>query len=141
MITRSAMALFCEDIREEQSGVHTLIGIYPDNINVRRLPLMLSKFCIYVRVSIGVNEQVDKVQILTELPGQAPELVSTTELEEIEEAKRVVASKGSPTITMISKIVATPFIVSTTGRLNVTVKMKRQEYLAAFININELPQS
>lgn len=47
--TGCAIALFCEDIREEKSGAETLIGLFPDNVLVPTIPSALPRLSIYIR--------------------------------------------------------------------------------------------
>src|ERR1700710_2233278 len=69
MLPISAMAIFCEDIREEVGGSVTLVGVLPDNINVGKfspteVPVahsvnrMLSKLCIYARLHFDPDMDV-----------------------------------------------------------------------------------
>jgi hypothetical protein len=47
MIGVRAMGVFCDDIREEVQGMHSLVGIYPDNVNVPVVPRMMPKLGLY----------------------------------------------------------------------------------------------
>jgi hypothetical protein len=44
------MGIFCEDMRQENSGQDMLIGILPDTLNVPSFPGMMPKLGVYVRV-------------------------------------------------------------------------------------------
>src|SRR5258708_7688413 len=51
------VGLFCEDIPEEKTG-HTIIGIFPDNMNVAALPGALPKLGIYIRCHIDPRAKI-----------------------------------------------------------------------------------
>src|SRR5204863_9495434 len=48
----TAIALFCEDIREEQQGTSDIVGVLPDNLSVGPGPGFLPKLAIYLRIHL-----------------------------------------------------------------------------------------
>ena len=62
----TAIALFCEDIREEQQGTSTIIGVLPDNLSVGPGPGFLPKLAIYLRIQIdhAVNVNTIRARII-----------------------------------------------------------------------------
>jgi hypothetical protein len=54
-MTISAIALFCEDIREEKAGTETLIGVMPSTLSVPSFPSGVPKLGIYCRVQFPVS--------------------------------------------------------------------------------------
>jgi hypothetical protein len=57
----SSICLFCEDIRHEQSGVATLVGVLPDNLNVPATPVVLPKLAMYIRVVFPLSKIPNKI--------------------------------------------------------------------------------
>src|SRR5271155_1448575 len=81
----TCIALFCEDIREEQNGVFTLIGIIPDNVNVAAIPVgasgqlqpdsnikMLTKLCIFIRINFDPDYDLCEAKIRLVPPEGTP---------------------------------------------------------------------
>lgn len=62
MVKFSAVCLFCEDIREEKSGLDIILGTFPDNLVIEGPPpptqkaqAILPRLGIYMRVNIDVT--------------------------------------------------------------------------------------
>ena len=61
----SAIALFCEDIREEKSGQYAIAGILPDRLNVKRLPTVLPKLGIYLRFHLNTASKFRTTSLIS----------------------------------------------------------------------------
>lgn len=60
---RHIETLFCDDIREEASGKLLLIGVYSDNMLVKRFPANLPGLCISVKVVTPVDAPLSSLRI------------------------------------------------------------------------------
>ena len=54
----NAVCLFCEDVREKHGD--TLLGIFPDNINVADIQHHL-RLGVYVRIHINVDSKIQSI--------------------------------------------------------------------------------
>ena len=68
------MAFFCEEIREEQNGVFTLIGLLPDKVNVSAMTIdgkgvsgnntkVLGKLCVFTRINFLPERKPKEIRL------------------------------------------------------------------------------
>ncbi|SRR5260370_41652712 len=121
------MGIFCEDIREEVGGLHTLVGIYPDGVYVPTIPSVLIKFALYVRATIDPDEEAKPISMWLISPkGEERELNRLDEAT-IEKAKSEVRAAGTPFATIISKILTTNFPITEYGMLKAVARIDGKE--------------
>ena len=145
-IAISAVALFCEDIREERSGAITLIGIVGDNVVVPHRPKpesvgILPRLGIYVRVNFDATQQIEPPELTVRFPDG--ETLSSKKLtdEDVKEACST-AKLGNPIAGLIFRIQAGNIPIKKLGRLTAEVTIGNETYLAGFLNlIDEMPTS
>lgn len=131
----SVISLFCEDIREEKSGQDILIGIMPDNIDMRRLPSALPKLGIYIRVNLDVTNQPKSVSAkIQNIDGSETQLQSWDKAV-IDKAFADSKSNSMPLVGLILKAVIGPFPVTQAGKLVSKVVIDGDEYIGGVINI------
>lgn len=53
-------ALLCEDIRQEKSNKHIILGIFADNIIAKEFPATL-RFAIYVEIDLTILGEIETV--------------------------------------------------------------------------------
>lgn len=63
-MNRSAVALFCDDIREETSRKHCYIGVYGTAMFVESFPAKLPKLCAVLTVSFKLAEPMKSLQFV-----------------------------------------------------------------------------
>ena len=139
-MTISAIALFCEDIREEKSGMHTLIGIMPDNVSVSRPSgkslddAPIAKLCVYLRIHFAPTDEViaGTARILTP-DGNAIDLGDITQ-DIIEQAKAAATRLGNPTAGLLTRAKLPHFSLNTLGTFTVEVTLGSGRYVAGYVN-------
>ena len=139
MLSRSVIALFCDDIREEKTGAVTLIGIYPDNINVPAFPFVFPKLAIYTRINMDVHDSLGKILIRISAPGKEAELLTEIDEETIAKSQMNVKKQGSPILGFINQIVAAPYVVTESGQVKITAKIEDVEYIGGVLNFRQRP--
>ncbi len=134
----NVVGLFCEDIREEKTGVHTLVGVFPDNLNVSELPGMMPKLCIYVRFHLDVNADVRSITAMLRFPtseqslgGFDPDLIKKTQ----EDSRK----KGTPLAGLILKGISGPIKIPGPGRILAIAKVNDDEIVCGSLNIQKAP--
>lgn len=60
----NAVAMFCEDIRDEVSGQHSIIGVFSDNLKVSTIPGVMPKLGVYVRIHLDVACEPSELMII-----------------------------------------------------------------------------
>jgi hypothetical protein len=133
------IGLFCEDIREEASGQHTIVGVMPDNFqHPGDFPIAIPKLGIYLRVHIGVEEEPTPLSATLEL-GEFVQQFTDFDADFIRKAQTEAASTGSPFAGLITKAVAAPFPINGLGRLRLVVTRRGQATEVAGLNITSAP--
>src|SRR5262245_11854322 len=128
----SAVAIFCEDIREEASGQNTIVGTLPDTLVLTgALPghandkVNLPRLGLYLRLNF--DAQGDKPKQLSvkliNTNSQAIPLQGWSN-ETIEKAFADSRSNGTPLVGLILKMVVTPFVFPGAGRLALVVNVR-----------------
>lgn len=132
----AGVTLFCDDIREEHSGINTLVGIYPDNVVVEAIPFAFSKLALYTRLTVPGDFEVEPINVSLFVGGEERPLASiTAELVEkaIQDAKRDGAQIGG----MISRAVYAPFPVLVPTRMRVVAKSTTYQLEMATLSVRE----
>jgi hypothetical protein len=143
-MTYSCVGLFCEDIREEVSGSHTIIGVMPDNITLAVPPsneaagssLLFPKMGVYLRVHLEPSHRpAGAISARVSIPG-IPDL-SLGELgpDAIEKAFADSVVKKFPLVGIIFKAVLSPLQITEPGLATAFVKIEEKEIIAAMLNI------
>jgi hypothetical protein len=137
----SVIALFCDDIRVEQSGALSLVGVYSDNVKVpdpppaadgRKLPLVIPRLGVYVRVNFDVRSEIGPINVKVTMPDG--EVIHDEMIEEKTIAEgRATKKKGNPVAGLIQRLQFGNLPV-TLGRIVCEVTIGTQTYLAGFLN-------
>ena len=141
MLPRSVITLFCDDVREEKSGMDTLIGVYSDNVNVPSFPFSFPKIAIYTRINIDVADSPGEISIVISVPNQDDVLLSTLDTKIITDGQRQAKRNGAPMVGLISKAIAANFTVPAPGQVTLTVKIKGRKYVGGTLNVKQTPKS
>ncbi|MDZ4308754.1 DUF6941 family protein [Allopontixanthobacter sp.] len=118
----SAIALFCEDVREEKQGTYSLMGIVGDNLRVPSLPGAIPKFVIYVRINIPISCTAEELRLYLHYPNGDRILINTIREDLVEKTLNDARSMGNPIAGIFSHLVAAPFPVEQAGRIAVELE-------------------
>ncbi len=132
----SAVALFCEDIREEKSCQVSVIGIYTDNITVQSVPFQFAKLAVYIRITLSVDEPAPKeiaLHLVQTDNKEIPFSVFGSDL--VEKALRESREKGATRAGLIGSAILPGYRVRQKGRMNVIAKFDAQEVLCGTLNV------
>lgn len=132
----NATAVFCEDIREEKAGTHSLIGIFGDTMNVPSVPGMIPKLAVYVRIHFPIDfaPSCDFRLLLQASAGMEFEL-GVIEQKLIKKTLRDAKKEGAPLAGVYSVMIASPFPVNEGGRMIVVLKWANGEMILGNLNI------
>ena len=110
------MAIFCEDIRQDTNGSHSLIGILGENMSVPHFPGMMPKLGLYVRILFHERIPSTPFSLFLHKPnGDRDELV-TIERDFVERIFDEAAQTNNAPTTILSQLIASPFAVEAAGR-------------------------
>jgi hypothetical protein len=136
-----AMGVFCEDIREEVGGLHTVVGVFPDNVNVPSFPAALLKFAFYLRVRVDLGADVEPIAILlVSIKGEELPL-TTIDANILAKAQEEARASGLPFGTVISKAVTQGVPIEGPGRIKAVARTGEGETICATLNFQAVPPS
>jgi len=135
MLPVSIVGFFCEDIREEKAGTDTIIGIMPDNVNVRSIPCVFPKLGIYIRIHLDPAHDPGEIQLKLALPDGSEFSLGRFEASLVTNSIDTARAGGGPLAGLISRAVASPFRIPAAGRIRAIVTVKGTEYIAAALNV------
>ena len=131
----TAVALFCEDIRQEKAGTDSIVGIMPDNAEVGKIPGTFPKIAIYIRIQMDPTADPGPISLELRMPNGeiqpggafAPEVVAKS-LADTREQKSPIAS-------LILRSIVVNLTVKAPGRILAVLKHGKEETLCGFLNI------
>ena len=131
----TAIALFCEDIREEQQGTSTIIGVLPDNLSVGPGPGFLPKLAIYLRIQIdhAVNVNTIRARIIfsdgRELD-MAPFDLGSVEIAKKESIQNSISYTG-----LVGKAIIAPVSIQESGKVEVIMTVNDEEFACGTLRL------
>jgi len=129
----SFIGIFCEDIREEVGGTHSIVGVLPDNVAIGRLPGMMPKLGVYIRIQIDSDADPKSLKARMKTPdGATFELADFGEL--IRGTKEHAEVAKFP-ISLIAKGALTPLPINKVGRIEAIVEVDGTEYVCGVLNL------
>ncbi|HVY50692.1 MAG TPA: hypothetical protein VHA07_03940 [Devosia sp.] len=136
----AGVTLFCDDIREELTGMNTLVGIYPDNVVVNKMPFAFPKLAFYTRLTVPTDFEIEPITVNL-LAGEEERQLATFTSELVSLAISQAKADGAEIAGMISRTVHAPFPVAAPTRLRIMAKTPNYECQIGNLNIREGSQS
>jgi hypothetical protein len=150
-MAHNCVGLFCEDIREEVSGTHTIIGVMPDTINLAATPtddkgntsLLFPRLGIYLRVNLDASQRpAGSITARATIPGMSPDVtMGEIGADAIDAAFAEALTRGNPIVGLIFKAVLSPLQIRESGRAAVYASINGQEILGATLNMQIISSS
>jgi hypothetical protein len=139
----SFVAVFCEDIREETAGTHSLVGVMPDNINLQAngpseagMSLMFPKMGIYLRINLDRSiPPTSPVAARLTIPGAPALALGEIGMELIERAYAEGAENNLPVVGLIFKTVLSPVQLREPGVITVHASIDGHEHICGALNL------
>jgi hypothetical protein len=143
-MAHNCVGIFCEDIREEVSGSHTLIGVMPDNINLVGPPttetdstLIFPRLGIYLRVNLDSSQKPkNPITARATIPGASNEIpLGEIGPEAINAAFADAEAKSLPVVGLIFKAVLSPVQLRQSGLAMIYAMIEGSEIVGGILNI------
>lgn len=136
----ASVSIFAEDIRFEQNGQVTIVGIFPDNVGLPELPAIMSKLAVYTRSVFSTEVEITDDLVCVLLAPDGSELSkNVTSKDALASAMQDSKAQGGSMLTMLSQMVATPFPVPYPGRITLVARYGQQEVLSGFLHLSVRP--
>ena len=117
MTSFSAIAIFCEDIRQEVAGTSTIVGTLSDNLMVPGFPGALPKLAMYIRAHFSSDFNALDFNIYINGVGEPRTLIAQIDKDVVVNALTTARAAGSPMAGVIASVIASPFNVQKAGRI------------------------
>jgi hypothetical protein len=131
----SVVALFCDDIRQEASGTVTIVGVYPDNVNVPKIPGGLLKLGIYVRIHLDPSFAPVPISTWLELPDGKELNRDEVDPKLVRDALSKASTSEAPYAGLIASFVIANFGITEPGRVKAMVQLGDQKIVAGALNV------
>lgn len=132
----SVIAFFCDDIRAEASGQHTIIGLLPDNIAVPRVPITIPKLAIFTRVQLDAAKPPTQIQVsLKNCSGTDMPAMPQWDTEVIAKGLAGAKEHQSPIFGLIGTVIIAPFVINALGHITCSVSIDGEVYVAGILNV------
>lgn len=155
--TLSAMALFCEDIREELGGSLSLVGLLPDTINIvpaqrpgappppgqgtggkpaapPRPNRMLTRLCILIRINFDPDDEFETLQVRVTMPNGSARVFDEIAPATLEQARAHARESGLAMAAIVSRHVFNNFQAGKPGLLKAEVLCDGKSTLAGALS-------
>jgi hypothetical protein len=126
--------LFCEDIREEKSGQHSLVGILPDNLSVPHLPGVIPKLGVYARCHVDPEADVGSISLKLRFPDGEETAFGSFGAEKVKEVQSESKAKGTPFAGFIMVTVLGMLKLPKPGRVLGIVSIGGKDIVAGAVN-------
>lgn len=133
------VALFCEDVRVEQTGQETLVGVLPDNIQVAAIPGLMPKLATYVRCNFSSDFSLKTLRIKMIAPNGDVLMDNIVDQEIIQQTVRESSENGAAIYSIKSFAIFSPFNVAEVGHFNVMSVVNDEEHLSGAIRFGLTP--
>lgn len=130
----NAIALFADDIREEVGGKESLVGIYPDNIEVPGIPGALGKIVVYFRIHIPVEAKFELVTAKLRRPDGEEHPLGEVTWEFMAEPRQQSIDAGGSMVGLVLRAVVAPLVFKEEGRFRAIVDIDGEEILCGSLN-------
>jgi hypothetical protein len=133
----SAVALFCQDIREEKAETVTLVGIFPDNISVASIPFTFPKLAIYARILFPVSDEPPATVALRLVrPDGTETAMANFATDFIRKGREQAVAKGGVNAGLIGTAIMAVFPITQAGRMDVIAKIDGNDLVCGTLNVH-----
>lgn len=131
----SVVCIFCDDVRQEQSGATTILGVMSDNVNVPGVPGLLPKLGLYVRARFATSKPPPSFSVKLKVPWQT-EVANVGKIEPGAIATEVKAARqrGNDAMGFVLAVVTAPFPVPQVGRIEAIATVGKEEWNIGSLN-------
>jgi hypothetical protein len=134
----SAVAIFAEEVREQQGGRLSILNIFPDTIAVETVPALLATIHAYIRISYDPAHPPHAVAAGLRVGDAAPIMTQHFDPARLQKAVAETRMTGAKIGTIVARFGATNFQVHDTCLLNATVTWNDEEFIVGSLSIRRM---
>jgi len=129
-----AIGIFCEDIRQEKTG-QSLMGIWPDNVNVPEAPGVFPRIGVYVRVHVEPSANVGAISGRLRFPDGSHHELGAFDLNLVKKTQEESRQKDAPWAGFVLTALAYNFPIQAEGRLLLLARIGDDEVVCGSLNV------
>ena len=129
-----AVSIFCEDIRAEIGSKESLVGTLPSNISMASYPAVVTKFCIYTRITLVAGAKLELYDLIMNTPHGHSLFLSKLTQAVVDECHSAMLKYGDPTGSIVMRVIGEPFVFPVPGHYSVALRGSHGDLLTGSIN-------
>lgn len=132
---RSAVAIFCDDVREEKRGKKTIVGVYSFEVDVDNFPYTFPRLCVYSQFVYSTDKPIERFSLKLYSDGEllmdhpAPEAF-------IKSSREMSIAQGRPTTALFTAIEMISVEVSEPSVMIAVMEVDGEEYHAGRLAVS-----
>lgn len=131
----SAVVIFCEDIRQEANGMHTIIGTFRDNLAGSRYPGQMARLGVYMRANFPIADIPRNLSLRLETPwSDTPISLGGMGEDALNKAHQTAKDDKSEILGVVMTAVISPFMAQREGRMNAVLTIDGVDQRVGFLN-------
>lgn len=136
----AAVALFCEDVREEKQGTESVMGVFPNAINVSGFPGELNRLALYVRIHVATTWDATDLRIYFRNTDDSLVELSVVEKSFVEATQKNAEQTGFSIAGLITKAIMPNFVVPKAGTVVAFLKCRDVDVVIGALQFRQLPE-
>lgn len=130
----SVVAVFCSDVRTEKGGTETIVGVYPDRVNLPQIPGAFAQMAIYVRMHLRTTYRPVEITTRIVLPDGSELERSSMAQSLMEQTRQKAIERGAPLMGLIAKFQVAPLRITQEGRILAIVSVDGEDIIAGALH-------
>lgn len=137
----SAVALFCEDIRQESNGMHSIVGTFRDNIAGSVYPGHMPRLGIFMRANFPKDSVPENVSMRLEIPWLSEPLsLSQMDKNALYKARENALAEDNEFVGVIMTAVVSPFLAKEVGRVVAVLTVDNRDHVIGSLKFINRPE-
>jgi Family of unknown function (DUF6941) len=132
----SIIGIFCEDIRAEVNGLHTIVGVLPENIDFPKLPAIFPKLYLYIRYRLDPSIDPGPISVEWVMPNGTSIAKTALDAAMVKEARETAIANKAPLVGFISQFMASPLQLAEPGRILAVAHVGDRSFVCASLYVN-----
>lgn len=131
----AVLGMFCQDVRDEVEGTHTIVGVFPDNVNVPTFPGSVPTLTLYVRIGFRIDQDLPPPMTLVLISPTSEEMeVQKFDTPFIQKAVDDARTAGNFFTGIIARTSYANLRIADAGHLKAVLRCGDREYLAGALH-------
>jgi hypothetical protein len=136
-----AVGLFCDDIRMEAERRSSLMGIFPDNLNMPAIPGVIPRVGLYVRIHMNVDADAVPLSALLRFPHGEDKTLGGFDTARVRQAQNESKERQASHAGFVIQAVGLMVQVKQPGRILLIASVGDEESVCGGLNVQLQPST